>query len=394
VPLFTVRPDRFVAGGDALARDDDGRVVFVRGALPGETVAVEVTAAKKDWARADVVEVVEPSPDRVVPPCPSRRAGCGGCGWQHLSLGAQRAARLTIVSDALRRIGGVGAPEVVEGGGVEPEGYRTTVRVAAGPDGRAGFRAERSHEVVSAPACLVAHPRLAELLSRLRLLPGVEATLRTSVATGELNVRWSDGAERALQGLPEGTATGAGAAIGEDVAGHRLRVSMGSFFQSGPQAAELLVEAVRRSAPELDGARLVVDAYAGVGVLAACATEPATRLIAVETSRSAVADARHNLAGRDAEVVRGEVGGWRPAVDELVDVVIADPARSGLGKPGVGALTRTSAPVLVLVSCDPASLGRDAKLLAAAGYRHDRTEVVDTFPHTTHVEAVTRFVRV
>jgi 23S rRNA (uracil1939-C5)-methyltransferase len=143
----------------------------------------------------------------------------------------------------------------------------------------------------------------------------------------------------------------------------------------------------------LDGARLVVDAYAGVGVLAACATEPATRIIAVETSRSAVADARRNLSGRDAEIVRGEVGGWRPAVDELVDVVIADPARSGLGRPGVGALTRTGAPVVVLVSCDPASLGRDAKLLAVAGYRHDRTEVVDTFPHTTHVEAVTRFVR-
>ena len=79
--------------------------------------------------------------------------------------------------------------------------------------------------------------------------------------------------------------------------------------------------------------------------------------------------------------------------DADVDVVIADPARSGLGKPGVAALTRTGAPVLVLVSCDPASLGRDAKLLAAAGYRHERSEVVDTFPHTTHVEVVSRFVR-
>jgi 23S rRNA (uracil1939-C5)-methyltransferase len=395
VSFLTVRPDRFVAGGDVLARDDDGRVVFVRGALPGETVAVEVTAAKKDWARADVVDVVEPSPDRVVPPCPSRRAGCGGCGWQHLSLGAQRAARLAIVSDALRRIGGVGEPEVVDGGGVEPEGYRTTVRVAAGPDGRAGFRAERSHEVVPAPACLVAHPVLAELLPELRLAPGVEATLRTSVATGELNARWTggNGEGEAIRGLPVGTATGVAAAIREDVAGHRLRVSMGSFFQSGPQAAELLVTTIRRIVPELAAASLVVDAYAGVGVLAVCATEPASRIVAVETSRAAVADARDNLSGREAEVVRGEVGGWRLAADVEVDVVIADPARSGLGRPGVGALTRTGSPVLVLVSCDPASLGRDAKLLAAAGYRHERTEVVDTFPHTTHVEAVTRFVQ-
>jgi 23S rRNA (uracil1939-C5)-methyltransferase len=393
VPLLTVRPDRFVAGGDALARDDDGRVVFVRGAVPGETVAVEVTAAKKDWARADVVDVIDPSPDRVRPPCPSRVAGCGGCGWQHLTIGAQRAARVAIVSDGLRRIGGIGEPEVADGGGVEPAGYRTTVRVAAGPDGQPGFRAERSHEVVPAPACLVAHPRLAGLLPQLRLAPGVEATLRTSVATGELNARWRDGGGESVHGLPEGTATGAAAAIREDVAGHPLRVSMGSFFQSGPQAAELLVTTVRRIAPELAEARVVVDAYAGVGVLAACATDPAARIVAVETSRAAVADARHNLSGRHADVVRGEVGGWRLGTDEEVDVVIADPARSGLGKPGVGALTRTGAPVLVLVSCDPASLGRDAKLLAAAGYLHERTEVVDTFPHTTHVEAVTRFVR-
>jgi 23S rRNA (uracil1939-C5)-methyltransferase len=392
VTCLTLRPERFVAGGDALARDSDGRVVFVRGALPGETVVAEVTAAKTDWARADVLDVVDPSPDRVIPPCASRRAGCGGCGWQHLSVDAQRTARVDIVTDALGRIGRVDAPVVVAGGGVTPTGYRTTVRVAAGADGRAGFRAERSHDVVAAPACLVAHPPLAELIGRLRLDITVEATLRVSVATGELNARWNrDDGE--VDGLPDGTPTGSGAMVHEVVAGHRLRMSMGSFFQSGPQAAELLGATARRLVPELDGAGVVVDAYAGVGMLAACATDPTSHVIAIETSRAAVADARHNLADRDAAVVRAEVGAWRPPPDLAVDVVIADPARSGLGRPGVTALSRTNAPVLVLVSCDPASLGRDAKLLAGAGYRHERTEVVDTFPHTTHVEAVTRFVR-
>jgi 23S rRNA (uracil1939-C5)-methyltransferase len=104
-----------------------------------------------------------------------------------------------------------------------------------------------------------------------------------------------------------------------------------------------------------------------------------------------VADARHNLAGREGEVVRTEVGGWHQPSGTTVDVVLADPARTGLGRPGVAALSRTAAPVLVVVSCDAASLGRDTKLLAGAGYRHARTEVVDTFPQTTHVEAVTRF---
>jgi 23S rRNA (uracil1939-C5)-methyltransferase len=390
MPVVTLRPDRFAAGGEAIAREDSGRVVFVRGALPGETVAVELTAEKRDWARGHTVDVVEASPDRLTPPCPSRRAGCGGCGWQHMTVDAQRAARVAIVRDALRRTGSVTEAIVSSGGGVEPRGYRTTVRVAAGPDGRAGFRAEQAHDVVPAPACLVAHPTLAALLPALSLDSGVEPTVRVSVATGGLAARW-DRAAGSVRGLPEGTGIGSSAALEEVVAGQRLRVSMGSFFQSGPQAAELLVDAVRRAAPELSGAGLVVDAYAGVGMLGACATDPLSRLIAVETSRAACADAEHNLGHRKARVVRGEVGGWHADPGTVVDVVLADPARSGLGRPGVAALARLGAPVLVLVSCDAASLARDAKLLAATGYRHDRSEVVDTFPHTTHVEVVSRF---
>lgn len=390
--MVTLRPDRFAAGGEAIARDDDGRVVFVRGALPGEVVEAELTMEKKDWARAVTVAIEHPSPDRVVPPCESRRAGCGGCGWQHLTIDAQRLARVGIVTEALRRTGGVTAPSVEVGGAVRAAGYRTTIRVAATADGVAGFRAEHSHEVIAAPDCLIAHPVLATLLPRLRLDPDVEPTLRVSVATGDLAARW-DRKSGDVHGLPESTAIGAAAVLHEDVAGHRLRVSMGSFFQSGPDAADLLVETVRRVAPELAGAGVVVDAYAGVGMFAVCATDPSSRIIAVETSRSAVADAQHNLRDREAEIVRGEVGGWRLPAETPVDVVIADPARSGLGKPGVAALARTGAPVIALVSCDPASLGRDAKLLAAAGYRHQRSEVVDTFPHTTHVEVVSRFTR-
>jgi 23S rRNA (uracil1939-C5)-methyltransferase len=392
VTLRTLRPDRFAAGGEAIARDDDGRVVFVRGALPGEVVQAELTTVKRDWARAITVNVLDASPDRLTPPCESRREGCGGCGWQHMTVEAQRSARVDIVADALRRTGGIADPVVENGGGVAPVGYRTTVRVAATADGRAGFRAEQTHDVVEAPNCLVAHATLAALLPDLRLDPGVEPTLRVSVATGELAARW-DHAVGEVHGLPAGTATGARATLHEDVAGRRLRVSMGSFFQSGPQAAELLVDSVRRAAPELDDARLVVDAYAGVGMFAACVTDAPARVIVIETSRSALGDAAHNLTDRDAEIIRGEVGGWRVAAESDVDVAIADPARSGLGKPGVNALTRTEAPVLVLVSCDPASLGRDARLLGEAGYRHERSWVVDTFPHTTHVEVVTRFVR-
>jgi 23S rRNA (uracil1939-C5)-methyltransferase len=388
----TLRPDRFAAGGDAIARDDDGRVVFVRGALPGETVMAEITQHKRDWARAQVVDVLAPSADRVVPACASRRAGCGGCGWMHLDHAAQRRAKATIVGEALRRTGGVVDPVTVLGPSVAPDGYRTTVRVAAGAGGAAGFRAERSHDVVAAPTCLVLHPALRRLVAMIRLDPDVEVTLRMSVATGEIAARW-DRATGGVRGLPTEVRRGGDAMIHEEVAGRRLRVSIGSFFQSGPQAADLLVAAVARAAPELTSAGVVVDAYSGVGMFAACATSPDSHVVAIETSKSAIADARENLAGRSHDIARGEVGGWRPAADLGAEVVIADPARSGLGAPGVGALVRADAPVLVLVSCDPASLARDAMLLDRAGYAHERSEVIDTFPETTHIEVVSRFVR-
>lgn len=389
---LVLQPERFVAGGDALARDTDGRVVFVEGALPGETVTAQIVQENKDWARARVTTVDVAVPERVVPPCPSRRAGCGGCDWQHIVPSAQRDAKTEVVLDALRRIGRLTDPVVEGGPGVDPDGYRTTLRVTATADGRAGLRAQHSHDVVAAPDCLVAHPHLRRVIAALELGPRVEATVRVSAATGAVAASW-DRSVGDVRGLPADTLTERDAAFDEVVDGVTLRVSMASFFQSGPAAAELLVAAVRRAASELATARTVVDAYGGVGLFAATVARNAGHAIVVETSRSAVADARHNLAGRSATVVRGEVGGWRAEAGTSIDVVIADPARSGLGGPGVGALTRTETPVIVLVSCDPASLGRDTKLLAAAGYAHERSEVIDTFPHTSHVEVVSRFVR-
>ena len=388
-----LRPDRFAAGGEALAHDADGRVVFVRGALPGETVVAEIVREKRDWARAYVVDIVESSADRVTPPCASRLAGCGGCGWMHLDLDAQRRAKLAIVEEALQRIGSLADPVAVLGPGVEPEGYRTTARVAPGPDGAAGFRAERSHDVVAAPNCLVLDPTLRTLIATIQLDPGVEATVRMSMATGEVAARW-DRTKGAVRGLPPEVQRDGNARVHEDVGGRRLRVSIGSFFQSGPQAAALLVAAVGRAAPELHTAAVVVDAYAGIGMFAACATAPDAYVVAIETSRSAVADAEANLSDRRHGVIRGEVGGWHAPPDLAAEVVIADPARSGLGAPGTAALVRLDAPVLVLISCDPGSLGRDAKLLGQAGYVHERSELIDTFPQTTHIEVVSRFARV
>jgi 23S rRNA (uracil1939-C5)-methyltransferase len=388
-----LRPERFVAGGEALARDADGRVVFVREAVPGDDVMVSVIEDQGDWWRGAVVEVVEAAESRVRPPCVRRREGCGGCDWQHVAVGAQLGAKAEIVEDALRRTGRLPDARLRLGAAIGDRAYRTTIRVVGDERGRPAFRRERSHDTVPATGCLIAHPALEAALADLELTPGLELTLRVSAATGEMTARWSPGRGQ-VAGLPPHAATGPDAALEEVVAGHRFRVSASSFFQSGPEAAELLVDAVRRAAPELADSDLVVDAYAGVGLFAVAATGPGAKVIAVESSRSAVADCRVNFAGREGRVEQGQVGRWRPARDERVDVVVADPARSGLGRPGVAAIARSEPGVVVLVSCDPVALARDAELLGRHGFEHRMTEVHDLFPHTHHVECVTRFVRV
>ncbi len=401
---LSVRTDRLVAGGDAMGRADDGRVVFVAGALPGELVDVEVTETKKDFVRGRAVGIVEPSDARVLPVCAHRRAGCGGCGWMHLAVPSQHDAKVGIVRESLRRIGRLDEATidriVTVGGAVDPFGYRTTIRVVGGPDGTIGFREERSDQIVGVNSCPVAESKLSRLLATIELDPGAEVTLRTSVATGAITAIWSREHHRGIRGLPGTVHIGERAWLTERIAGHDLRVSAGSFFQSGAQGATLLVDAVARAAPELATASHGVDAYGGVGLFAVTTMAGAGHVTVVESSRAACFDATHNLAGRSATVVRSDVAKWTPSPDRPVDVVVADPARSGLGKPGVAALTAPTTagaagpPVVVLVSCDPVSLARDVTLLATRGYRAESVEVLDLFPNTTHVETVTRFTAV
>lgn len=375
-------------------------MVFVRGALPGELVEVALDVEKRDFAGGHVVDVIEPSPDRVTPSCVHRREGCGGCGWMHLEIGAQRAAKAGIVTESLRRIGRIDADEVEAivrvGGAVAPLRTRTSLRVVGDGERRPAFRREASDETTAVTVCEAAHPNFDRILPQLDIEPGLEVELRTSVATGAITARWPDrrGASggRVVNGLPADVHVGDRAWLAERVDGRDLRVSAASFFQSSAQAAELLVDAVRRAAPELGDADHVLDAYGGVGLFAATVASSARRVTVVESSRAACFDAEHNLAGRDARIVRGDVGRWRVDPDAPVDVAVADPARSGLGKPGVAAVSAIAPAPIVLVSCDPVSLARDATLLRDTGYRPRSVEVIDVFPQTRHIETVTRFV--
>lgn len=404
------------AGGDGIARQDDGRVVFVEGALPGERVRAEVVEAKKDFARLQTIAIVSASPDRVEPPCPQVALGCGGCDLLHAAGEAQGRLKRSIVVDALRRLGGVIDAEelVVEAVRRVPDaGYRTTVRAVVDEHGRAGLRRRRSHDPVAFDRCLVAHPLVEEVLVEGRFGSAREVTVRVGVSSQERLVIIGPRIPKHGVSVPEGVRIVPGhalarpiqgrnePAIHEDIGGRTWRVSARSFFQSGPAAAQLLVDVVSAAvAPVLDEAgagAALVDAYAGVGLLggAIVGPRPDVRLIAIESHPSAVSDARRNLGGIDCDVVSSPVADIEMAggAASAPDVVIADPSRTGLGADGAAALAALNAELFVLVSCDPASFGRDTRVLASMGYRLVAAHVLDLFPGTSHVETVATFVR-
>ncbi|HEX7135818.1 MAG TPA: TRAM domain-containing protein [Iamia sp.] len=358
---------RIATGGEGVARAPDGRTLFVAGALPGERVRATVVDVRKRHARAELAEVLTAAPGRRPPPCPHVADGCGGCDWQHADEALQATLRRTIVGDALERIGRLVDPPVEDGVVPPPTARRTTVRAAV-VEGRAGYRRRRSHDVVVPETCMVVHPRLEELLVDGRYDDTDEVVLRVGARTGEAAV--------------DGT-------IHEEAGGRRWRISARSFFQPSPEAADALVHEVGEAIGPARGGRMV-DLASGVGLFAGTVGARFDEVVAVESAPSAVADAEVNLAGRPVRIVRSTIERWTP---EPADVVVADPPRSGLGATGVDRVVATGAATVVLVSCDAASLGRDAGLLVAAGYRLERSRVLDLFPQTSHVEVVSRFVR-
>ena len=386
--------ERIVAGGEGLGHLADGRVVFVKGGVPGDVATIDLVDDRRDWARAALVNVEVESPQRMEPTCRARRSGCGGCDWAEIGAEHQLGLKADIVAEALRRTARIEHQPMI-GASVTRNGYRSGVRVVGTASHQAGFRRTSDDETIAAGRCEIAVPALAEMIESITIDPGLEVTLRASVATGEATARWDERLGN-VDGLPSSVDIGFSASLIERVAGVDFVVSAGSFFQSGPQAADLLVDAVARFAPELSSARAVVDAYGGIGLFAATVVSPESDVWVVETSRSALADARINLDGRPGrtQLVRSEFGKWRPTRGDLrPEVIIADPARTGLGRPGVAAVVRSRPEVLVLVSCDPVSFARDAALLEKEGFGLERCEVLDLFPGTHHVEVVSRFVR-
>jgi len=394
VAQSSVRVHGMAVGGDGVGRLADGRVVFVPGTVVGDSVTVDITEEKRRYARGRVTAVVEPSPMRIEPECEAVKRGCGGCDWQHIGPSFRDELLIELVDDVLRRQGRVDGARSRVGGRVADSGYRSTLRLAV-DNGRLGFRARRTNDLVAVGACLVAAPEFDDLIAA-RWSGAEEVTLRCGRRTGDRLAIVSPTVPVGLDLADDVTVVGTDELssgrrvwIWEEAASRRWKVSADSFFQSSPEAAELLVEVVRDLVrDDLQSSRHVLDLYGGVGLFtgALAPWAPDARWTLVESSRSSVADARDNLGDIDVDVVSMRAEAFSPT---QADVVIADPPRTGLSKLGANTVASSGAPVVVLISCDLGSMGRDVALLIDLGYKWQESVILDVFAQTSHTEVVT-----
>lgn len=395
--MSLVRADRMAHGGEAVGRSD-GKAVFVDGALPGELVEVEFVEERDSWARANLVSVVEPSPDRVDASC--RHFGkCGGCQWQFAERDTQAGWKRDVVAGQLMHLGKLPdadvRPTVMPGPAF---GYRNRMdfRVELGQPALYR-RGTRVPEIIE-ECPLLAEPLRAMLGQMGELTPLHRVTLRSGINTNDklavvsgvppkTAVDWPFSVCRVRRGRIE-TVQGE-PHLTEMVSGVTFRVTASAFFQNNTAAAESLV-AIVDDALDVTAADSLLDAYSGGGLFSLTVGRQAAKVVAVESASLAIDDLAFNAAsaGMDPEIVRSPVergvrGDWT--------VVVCDPPRTGLGGDGIKSIVRPRPRAIAYVACDPASLARDARLLDEAGYDLDYAIPVDMFPQTFHIETVARF---
>jgi tRNA/tmRNA/rRNA uracil-C5-methylase (TrmA/RlmC/RlmD family) len=345
-------------GGHMVARVPVGDftvVIFVRHALPGERVVIEITSAAKRFFRGDAVEILEASADRVDAPCVvAGPGGCGGCDFQHVSLPAQRDLKAAVVAEQLQRLAGLDLAVTVQEvpGARDGLRWRTRMQYVALPDGAYGLRKNHSHDVVEVDDCLIAAPD----------------------------------ARVAIAGDPPATETAS-----ETVRGRQFEVAADGFWQVHTGAPEVLVATVLELLAPQPGEK-VFDLYGGVGLFAAFLAEavgPEGSVLSVEGDRRASDFAKSNLADlRQAKVLTGRVDRVLTELDTFADLVVLDPPREGARKQAVDAIADLAPRRIAYVACDPAALARDLAYFAERRYRVTELRSFDLFPMTHHVECV------
>ncbi|WP_405590207.1 class I SAM-dependent RNA methyltransferase [Streptomyces sp. NBC_01092] len=409
-------------GGHCIARTDAGQVLFVRHTLPGERVVARVTEGEEGdrFLRADAVEILTASKDRIEAPCPFAGPGrCGGCDWQHAKPGAQRRMKGEVIVEQLQRLAGLTPEDVGWDGTVMPaEGdklpagqvpqWRTRVQYAVDAEGHAGLRRHRSHDVEPIDHCMIAAEGVSELGIEKRDWTGM-ASVEAIAATGSqdrqviltprpgarlpiveldrpvsvMRVGEKDGGTHRVHGRPF---------VRERADGRTHRVGSGGFWQVHPKAADTLVTAVMQGLLPRKG-EMALDLYCGVGLFAGALADrlgDKGAVLGIESGKRAVEDARHNLAdfGR-VRIEQGKVEAVLPKTGITeVDLIVLDPPRAGAGRGTVAHLASLGARRIAYVACDPAALARDLGYFRDGGYRVRMLRAFDLFPMTHHVECV------
>jgi 23S rRNA (uracil1939-C5)-methyltransferase len=421
---LTLKIEKPIYGGAFLGREK-GKAIFVPLALPGEQARVRIIQdkGKRGYATAEVEEIIAAAPQRVAPVC--RHFGvCGGCQYQHASYESQLALKQAVLRETLER-GGVVAPAEIAVLAGEPWGYRNRIRVAFDGAGNPGYRGRRSHAIIPIAECPIAAPMLVKAaLAAADSARQFEAALRpTELAlfcdanetallmsifvAGAAKVRLDDFANAmqeqipALAGIelvaegPDGQprvlAQWGANSLTYRAAGFDYRVDHGAFFQVNRWLVDSLVD---RVAAKHHGA-LAWDLFAGVGLFARRLTATFSRVVAVESAPSATTALEANLTGTTGTAVRASTLDFlnRNRKGECPNLIVVDPPRTGLGMEITGQLAEILSPVLVYVSCDPATLARDLRVLLESGYAIESVTLADLFPQTFHLETVVQLRR-
>jgi 23S rRNA (uracil1939-C5)-methyltransferase len=438
-----LRIEKLVYGGDGLARlpaDERGRgkAVFLPFVIPGERAEATITESRSGFARARPDKILTPSPDRVAPQC-SYFGRCGGCQYQHIDYNAQLRFKADILRETLRRTAKLELEHEIQLHPSEPWHYRnrTRVRVQHDPAFVLGYFETGSHKLLGIESCPISSPLINQAiaavwaLGRASKVPTVVhgmqffANHNDTRLLVESYVRDQDGADScksfsaaltarldsvvgmvvfSTSPIEDETRQRAplssvhnedSAAIGADhltyhAVGHDYQVSGGSFFQTN---RFLVDELVKVATSEATG-KAALDLYAGVGLFTLPLADHFEEVIAVEASPHAFADLKHNAPRNSKPTCATTEEFLEKRGEKLpVDFVLVDPPRAGLGDKATGALCRTSASRVTYVSCDPATLSRDLRLLLESGFTVEQAHLFDLFPQTAHMETVLHLVR-
>jgi tRNA/tmRNA/rRNA uracil-C5-methylase (TrmA/RlmC/RlmD family) len=388
---FEAKIDKVAHGGHCVTRHD-GRVVFVRHGLPGETVQVQITDGKVGdrFLLGDAVEVIKASIHRVEPPCPYAGPGkCGGCDWQHSQLSYQRELKTAVVVEQFERLAHLDVQVQVEALPGEAEGlrWRTRTEFAIDPSGAAGLHRHHSREIIPVQDCLICTTGVIESGVLARRWP-MASSVDVVSASGEPHA--------VIVPLPSRDATVPH--VTERVqAGDwsaEFRLSARGFWQVHPQAAATFVAHLQRELAPQPGER-ALDLYAGVGLFALALADgvgPTGDVLAIELDARAIADAKSNLRLRpEIELRRGKVDrALKPLVRQNIrtDLVVLDPPRTGAGRSVIKDIAALAPRAIAYVACDPAALARDVDYARRAGYGLRSLRAFDAFPMTHHVECI------